>query len=235
MFFSSLLERMKLITTSCFIGTIIPAFAYTLSVTNQNVFGDPALPLYDMADNPLTSGSFAVGFFEDDNDVFTNAADLDALFSSFTEYGTTTPFIFSVVPAIVDVVEPSNWDVFVPFGSTDPQVGQNIYVLIGNMETIPTSTEIAVWKSDEIFGTSDEIGNGGAVVILETGEGELLIGNDTGTNVVSNELASISYSNNITLVNPAIPEPSSSFLASLAGLIFTSHRRRYAANTSRRL
>lgn len=201
--------------------------SFTVSVNNQAVFSDPSLPLVDNAGNLLSGGVLGVGFFASDADVTNNATDFTALLNTFQEYGTSVGFTSGAADGLLNVDTPANWNIPVPPGSTDPQVGQNVYVVIGNGTSLSSSTELAVWRSDQIFGTDDALGNGGLTVEFETGEGDLLLGTANGTTQVTSGVGSITYSDGIRLTTAsAIPEPSSAFLMGLAALGFAGRRRR---------
>ncbi len=214
------------ITTTLFAfaaGTMISS-AYTLTVTNQGAFGDPDLPIVDNAGAPLSSGSISVGFFGDDGDISGNAMDFAALITSFTVYGTESALAAGAAPGLTDMVTPANWSVAVPSDSVADQIGKNVYVIFGNAGTIGGSNQLAIWKSDSVFGTEDDAGNGGTAVSLETGKGSLLLGRDTGATLIA---GAVTFSNTIGLVTAdAVPEPSTSLLAALAGLALAVRRRR---------
>jgi hypothetical protein len=200
--------------------------AYTVTVTNQSTFGDPALPLTDNTNTPLASGTVAVGYFGSDADVIDNSLDFAALLSGFTEYGTSTSIAGKgATTGLLDLVTPANWTVAVPSNSTDGQIGQNVYVVFGNGDTLSSSDLLAVWKSGSVFGKEDDAGNGGVAADLAFGKGDLLLGTINGPTDITAGANTITYANRIGLVG-AIPEPSTSLLAGLAGLALAIRRRR---------
>lgn len=203
--------------------------AYTVTVTNQSTFGDPALPLTDNTNTPLASGTVAVGYFGSDADVTGNSLDFTALLSGFTEYGAPTSVAGKgATTGLLDLVTPANWTVAVPSDSTDGQIGQNVYVVFGNGDTLASSYLLAVWKSGSVFGKEDDAGNGGVAADLALGKGDLLLGDINGPTDITAGANTITYANRIGLVgaNVVIPEPSTSLLAGLAGLALAFRRRR---------
>ncbi len=217
MSFKTLLKTALVLPLSC--------GAYTVSVTNQISPGNPSLPILDNAGNPLSTGSIGVGFFSSDNDVTTNANDFGVLLGLFQEYGTTTSLIQGNAPGLVNNVTPAAWNVVVPPGTTGGQVGQNVYVIIGNGGTLGSSSELAVWRSNNIFETDDDLGNGGVVADISTGLGDLLLGESETPAVLTAGGNSVTFAEGIRLVS-SIPEPSTGLLALFAGLGLVGRRRR---------
>ena len=206
------------------------ASAYTLTVSNFGHSGaDPDLPITDNLNMPLASGTVAVGFFASDEAVTGNRLDFSALLSGFTEYGTSSAFEpLSGISGLLNLVTPDNWAVTVAPEDDSPRIGGNIYVIIGNGDDLSSSDLLAVWKSDSLWGTDDAAGNGGAAVGLAAGSGTLLIGDD---NIAGQETDVIVGANTFTFANriglvEAVPEPSTSLLAGLAGLGLAFRRRR---------
>ena len=216
---------MKLKTlAAAFIVTTSFASAYTVSVTNQITFGDPSLVLVDNTGAPLTSGVVAVGYFASDAAVTGNSTDFTSLLTGFNSFGSSVALSGGLAPGLVDLPTPAAWTVSVPAGTAGNQVGQNVYVLIGNAATLAESTGLAVWKSTRLFATEDDLGNGGVLANLSTGQGALLLGESGGSQLVG---GAINYADSIRLVTAdAVPEPSTSLLAGLAGLALAFRRRR---------
>jgi len=216
---------MKLkLTLLTFAATVGMASAYNITATNQSTFGDPSLPIVDNTGAPIASGTIAVGFFASDSSVTDNALDFGTLLSGFNQYGSPTGLADAgAAPGLFDLVSPGNWNVSVPFNSVAPQIGNNIYVVFGNGASLAESSLLAVWKSNSIFGKEDEAGNGGAAADIATGQGSLLLGLNGGAQSFAG--GAINYSDSIRLVE-AIPEPSTSLLAGLAGLALVVRRRR---------
>jgi len=199
--------------------------AYTVTVTNQSSFGDPALPLTDNTGALLASGTVSVGYFGSDAAVTNNSMDFAALLSGFTEYGTSTSLAGKgATDGLLDLVTPDNWTVAVPSDSADGQIGKNVYVVFGNGDTLSSSDLLAVWKSGSVFGKEDDAGNGGVAADLATGKGDLLLGTNGAVDITVGA-NTISYANSIGLKD-AVPEPSTSLLAGLAGLALAIRRRR---------
>ena len=214
--------KLKILAAVCVVTTGV-ASAYTVSVTNQIAFGNPSLPIVDNTGTPITAGVVAVGFFGADDDV--NSEDFAALLTSFNQYGSNVPLVQGAAPGLFDIDTPDAWKVAVPSGTTGGQVGQSVYVLIGNADSLANSTQMAVWKSSNSFATEDELGNGGVLANLSTGLGEVVLGQSGGEQSYNN--GQIVYADSIKLVSAgAIPEPSTSLLAGLAGLALVARRRR---------
>ncbi len=217
---------MKLkLTILGFIASVGMASAYTLTVTNQSTFGNPSLPIVDNTGTPLSSGSIGVGFFANDALVTGNALDFGALLGGFNRYGTDATFVPGAAPGLFDLVNPANWTTSVPSTSTAAQIGNAVYVIFGNAATLAASDQLAVWKSNNVFGKEDDAGNGGTSADIATGAGSLLLGQDGGAQSYAG--GAISYAGSIQLVAAdAVPEPSTSLLAGLAGLALAFRRRR---------
>jgi len=213
---------MKIKTTAVVIVSSMGfASGYTVSVTNETQFSAPSLPIVDNTGSPLASGTFAVGFFGSDAAVTGNADDFAVLLGGFTEYGTSVAATSNLAPGLFTVNAPPEWTVSVPSGTTGGQVGSSVYVIFGEGSSLAVSNTLAVWKSDSVFGTEDDSGQGTVAVDLATGLGTLLLGDDTGPTDIG-----VVYDSNITLVEERVPEPSTSLLAGLAGLGLAFRRRR---------
>lgn len=219
---------MKLkLTLLCLVSSIGMASAYTVTVTNQSNFGTPDLPILDNVGNPITGGSVAVGYFGSDDDISTNSTEFTTLLSLFNEYGMTTSVTPGAAAGLVNNVTPADWTVGVPSGTTGDQVGQSVYVVFGNGDSLANSDSLAIWKSTSIFGTEDDAGNGGVAASLDSNLGTLLLGTSAGPTDLTAGGGTISYADGIQLVSAnAIPEPSTSLLAGLAGLALATRRRR---------
>jgi len=219
--------KMKLkLTLLAFATTMGLASAYTITVTNQSTFGDPSLPVVDNTGAPIATGFVGVGFFASDSAVTDNARDFTALLSGFNQYGSPAGLAGAgAAPGLFDLVSPANWTVAVPFTSTAPQIGKNIYVVFGNGASLAESEQLGIWKSNNVFGKEDEAGNGGTFADIATGQGALLLGLSGGAQSFGG--GAINYSDSIRLVAAdGIPEPSTGLLAGLAGLALVARRRR---------
>lgn len=216
--------KLKTIAAVCIFAPNL-ASAFTISITNQATIGDPSLPILDNTGAPLTSGSVGVGFFADDASVTDNSLDFGTLLTNFFQFGTTEELVQGAAPGLISLTNPAAFDVVVPIGSTGGQIGESVFVVFGNSSTLANSDQLAVFRSDSIFGTDDAAGQGGVTVVLGSNVGTLLLGDNTGPTIVSNDLGSITFADNIQLVS-AVPEPSSSLLAGLAGLALLARRRR---------
>lgn len=215
------------------ISTLAPslASAFTVSIANQLAFGDPSLPILDNTGAPLTSGSFGVGAFSDNAAITGNSQDFTALLAGFTQFGSTTPLVEGAAPGLVNLNTPEELDVVVPFGTTGGLIGQDVFVVIGNGDTLEGSDQLAIFRSSNAqFGTDDAAGQGGVIVDLSSDTGDLLLGDNTGPTDVSAGAASITFTDNIQLVaagaGDVVPEPSTSLLAGLAALGLVARRRR---------
>jgi len=206
------------------------SWGYTITVTNQSTFGDPALPLVDNTCRPLDRGTVSVGYFDSDDAIYSNLLDFAALLSVFHEYGTSTSIAGKgATTGLLDLVNPDNWTTSVPPTSTGGQIGQNIYVVFGEGDSLANSDSLAIFKSNAVFGKEDKDGNGGAAVDLALGKGDLLFGFDSGPINITAGQNTIRYSNGIKLQthwNDCVPEPSTNVLTVLSGLVLVIRRRR---------
>ena len=219
-------------TISLISSLVLTGFAsgFAISVTNISGGGsDPDLPILDNAGNPISNAFFAVGSFGSPTDVSSNVQDFVALFGAFQQFGTTLAVTDAGIAGLVNVITPAEFNLPIAFGSTDAPVGQDIYVVIGNDASLADSTEFAVWRSDSVFDTDDQAGQGGASVSLATGAGELIVGNAAGQNELTAGGNTITFADGIQLTDGAaavIPEPSTSLLGALAGFALLARRRR---------
>ena len=200
-------------------GLLSVASAYTVTFLNVDVADNTAVPILDNAGDPiaLSGGYVSVGTFAsvpssvedvrsfvsfgDGNSTFTNEIDFPGFFDS----GRSAP---------------------IPEGTVTAPVGQPVYVVIGNGDSLATSDFFAVYDPGLVFGTEDSVGAGALDIIIDSSTltPESLVFGDLVENV---SLEGIPFDEGIQLTDGVmIPEPSTSLLAALAGLALVGRRRR---------
>lgn len=199
------------------VGLFSGASAYTVSFLNVNSADSTAVPILDNTGAPIALGSgfVSAGTFA------TVPGSIDEV-RSFTPFGDgNTAFSNSIgVGGFFD----GNRSAPIPAGTTDAPVNQSVYLVIGDGADLASSTDFAVFDPGLVFGTENAVGAGALDIIIDSDSltadslvyGTIVNNVDTGIGVIFTEGIQIG----------AVPEPSTSLLAALAGLALVARRRR---------
>lgn len=199
------------------VGLFSGASAYTVSFLNVNSADSTAVPVLDNTGAPIALGSgfVSAGTFA------TVPGSIDEV-RSFTPFGDgNTAFSNSIgVGGFFD----GNRSAPIPAGTTDAPVNQSVYLVIGDGADLASSTDFAVFDPGLVFGTENAVGAGALDIIIDSDSltadslvyGTIVNNVDTGIGVIFTEGIQIG----------AVPEPSTSLLAALAGLALVARRRR---------
>lgn len=191
--------------------------SYDITFTNIEEANATAVPIIDNAGNPIALGS---GFVS--AGTFTSAPTGIASLSNFVPFGTgNTAFSNGIsAPGFFDGIRSAP----IPQGTTTPPVGEAIFIVVGNNADLSASNQFAIIDAGAVVGTENQSGQG-AVAFIGTDsviDSNNLIFGTLQTNVDIPGL--LVFNEAIQLA--AIPEPSSSFLIGLAGLMLAGRRRR---------
>ena len=220
--------KFKLITAAALVSATGLSFgAFTATVTSYVNAVDPDLAVVDNSGALIGNGLgvVGVGYFASFNDAaISGTTDFSALTADFVTFaGTTTAFGTNADSYAGMVNLTANGTI--PNGTIGAQTG-NMYVLFGNGATFGASTQLAVWKSNTLFGTENEVGLGAKTALLQTGQGSILLGLNGGALAGANWGGDLGpYTNSIKLVQE-VPEPTSSLLFGVAGLALLIRRKR---------
>ena len=157
------------------------------------------------------TGVVAIGSFSDEAGIGT-ATSADALLSAFTQFGGSVSVagVGTVAGLYANSITASVSD----GGFTD----QSVYTIVGNGDTLTSSTEALVFRHDGVFPADADNPTASLNAIVGTGNGELLRGGMGTGDFNGNAI-------NTFRTTPFIPEPSSALLG-LIGLSFLAFRRR---------
>jgi len=201
---------------------------FIVNLTNISSFGatnNPSFPVVDNTGAPLAknTGLVRAGFFNILDSEISGAADYATLLAdSFVPFTTNERASTNAFPGTINGIF-SGLELTEPISAGSQYIGQPIYVVIQQGPTAsPDPTFLAVFKSGEVFAADPEGAEGVANVVLSgtLTSDNLIVGRSGGP--VSFD--GISFDDSIQLV--AIPEPSTSLLAALAGLGLIARRRR---------
>ncbi len=212
------------------LGFVQSANAFTVSFINITATDATSVPLVDNAGDPIAVGSgfISVGTFTTAPNFTGTPGDIQVIQNTFNEFGTGNS-VFSNVPSIDGFFDGSR-DAPIPFGSTAPPVGESVFLVIGDGNSLATSTQFAVFDPGQVFGTDTAVGSGALDIDLNSATldaDSLLFGNileDQSLDAV----AGLVFEETIQLSDgtAAIPEPSTGLLALFAGLGLVGRRRR---------
>lgn len=212
--------KKTLIASLATIGLFSSAGAYTVSFLNINAADATAVPILDNTGTPIAQGAgyVAAGTFA----VVPGPGDDIAV--TFVPFGTGNTAFSNGINA--DGFFDGNRSEGIPEGTVAPPVGQNIYLVIGDGDGLLTSDNFAVFDPGLVVGTENAVGLGALDILLDDTTltpdsllvGTLLTNVDIGLGIPFNE--------GIQLGGVAVPEPSTSLLAALAGLALAARRRR---------
>ncbi|MDC0088063.1 PEP-CTERM sorting domain-containing protein [Akkermansiaceae bacterium] len=210
----------KQITASLII-LVAPMASAALSIvsTNNAGFNSNTSAIVDNTGTAIAqnTGVISVGTFGSLTDgQIQSLGSAGIISSSFDAVGSTN---FNLLDGIFE-------DTIQNVGDTTRFVGQNIFSVIGNGNTIAGSTQFLIYRHSDVNTTGQFVGlpnlNGAAVVADGNGStGSLLVG---GFNNFTNDFGAGEFAafNLVTVV----PEPSSSALLAIAGVGFVLRRRR---------
>lgn len=194
------------------------ASGYTVSLTNFDAADSTAVPILDNTGTPVAAngGFIGAGTFASTPTSVTDAPNLTLFGSGATGLtnglGGLDGFFFNQFNAPI------------PEGTTDPPVGERLYVVMGDGASLAESSNFAIFDTGQTFGTENAVGSGGLDVVLlsSTLTPEALI---AGTIVEDYDYTGVATFDEALQLAP-IPEPSTSLLAALAGLGLVARRRR---------
>lgn len=212
--------KKTLIASLATVALFSSAGAYTVSFLNINSADATAVPILDNTGTPIAQGSGYVAA-----GTFAAAPGPDAdIAVTFTPFGSGSSSFSNGIN--VDGFFDGSRSEAIPEGTVDAPVGQSIYLVIGDGDGLLTSSNFAVFDPGLVVGTENAVGLGALDILLDDSTltpesllmGNLLTNVDTGLGLVFNE--------GIQLGGVAVPEPSTSLLAALAGLALVARRRR---------
>ena len=213
--------KKTVIATLATVGLFSGASAYTVSFLNVAAADNTAVPVLDNTGAPIALGSgyVAAGTFT------AVPASADDVRSSFSAFGDgNSAFSNSIgVGGFFD----GNRSAPIPQGTTDVPVGASVFLVIGDGSDLASSTDFAIYDPGLVFGTENAVGAGALDIIIDSDSltadslvyGNIVTNVDTGIGVIFDEGIQIGG-------EVAIPEPSTSLLAALAGLALAARRRR---------
>ena len=213
--------KKTVIATLATVGLFSGASAYTVSFLNVASADNTAVPVVDNTGAPIALGSgyVAAGTF---TAVPGSADDVRSLFAAFGDGNSA--FSNSIgVGGFFD----GNRSAPIPAGTTDVPVGASVFLVIGDGSDLASSTDFAIYDPGLVFGTENAVGAGALDIIIDSDSltadslvyGNIVTNVDTGIGVIFDEGIQIGG-------EVAIPEPSTSLLAALAGLALAARRRR---------
>ncbi len=219
--------KKTIIANLAVLASLSSASAYTVSFINVTSTNEFSVPVVDNAGNPIgvDSGFVSAGTFSV-APVFTGApTDIQVIQSTFSSFGDGGSS-FSNLPSIDGFFDGSR-SAPIPFESTDPPVGESVFVVIGNGDSLSSSTEFAVFDPGMVFGTDTAVGSGALDVDVNstTLTADNLIFGNILENQTLEQTGGLVFEETIQLTG-AIPEPSTGLLAALAGLALAARRRR---------
>lgn len=149
---------------------VLPAGGGQVYVNNAA----PPYPIGDQGGNAIAAdtGFLAVGTIDlaDELVAATNAGTLAQLASAFTQFGASLPL------GIGNVGGSFFGNLGAPLTASDPLLGKNIYLVVGDGADIQTSDSLFVVKSPEQFTLESPSFRADLVVNSSLGDGELLLG-----------------------------------------------------------
>lgn len=220
---SKIIITASAIVASSALGTIVnPA-----NVVTGNLATD--LPVADNTGALIAngSGSIAVGNYAP-GAAFATATNVADFLTGFRQFGSVVTFNNAVgSPAgffngsMVSFQEDSA-------NTTDlTDTNLPIFVVIGNESTLMDSTQFAVWESSAVFMPDAAGQEGQSSAVVGIGSGDLRFGTLVTDVVAQAGGNSLTFENGIQLATLVpVPEPSSSLLIGLAGLMLAGRRRR---------
>lgn len=212
--------KKTVIATLATVGLFSGASAYTVSFLNIAAADNTAVPVLDNTGSAigLGSGFVAAGTFA------SVPGSIDEV-RSFTPFGDGNSVFQNSVG--VDGFFDNSRSAPIPAGTTDAPVGASVYLVMGDGADLASSTDFAVFDPGLVFGTENAVGAGALDIVItsDTLTADSLVYGTIVTNV--NTGLGLVFDEAIQLGEGAvIPEPSTSLLASLAGLALAARRRR---------
>lgn len=215
------MKSLTLLTLLCLLASPVRAVVVTTTFTNlDGASGEETNVVYDNSGTllALNTGYVGIGTFLISNASIASISTAGGLETAFTQFGTASDF--NIVSGAFS--DSTSDNVNTPFTYT----GNNVYIVIGNAASIATSTEFLVWDSGVAF--FDTAPNGGpSDVLLDVGAigSELVIGRD--------DLYTFDHSGDGGSATEAafstsalIPEPSSTAMLGLGGMMLLLRRRK---------
>ena len=200
--------------------TLSASAVTTISVSNLDTTDTSDSAIFDSEGNVIQigEGSIQVGYF----DTFTTSEDFSgstssSLLDDFVAFGSTT----SAFDNSFNVDGFFSADFIDTINTGDVIIGQTLFTVIGNNNTLSNSTDFLVFRHDGTEFAEEVAGIGAASGVVRVGSGTLLLGTNTGDTIV-NGFAVGSF----TQIALPVPEPSSTLLIGLAGIGMTLRRRR---------
>lgn len=209
-----------LLTTALLATSILGASAATTATVRNFTSFTAGLPTLDNNGDPI-SGSYAVGFYPSGFDFTQDGTDVR---DGLTQFGAElNNFVFTGL-----IGAPNSTDDSIPKEGGSPFTGKDIYVVFGDQGTLASSTLFGVFKVNSQFQDENAADLGTAAADVLPGNGDVVYGNVIAPNSQPPENGSLNFSEGLQLVAnaDAIPEPSTSLLAGLAGLALAARRRR---------
>jgi len=210
------------LTAVCFasmVGINIAHAALTIRSTNLIGFNATTSAIVDNAGNVISNGEgiIAVGTFGalSDSDI-QNLGSASAISSSFDIVGSTA---FNSGDGL--------WDASITnSGDTSSFVGQSIFTVIGDGDTVADSTQFFIYRHSTVNGTGNFVENpnsnaDASVADDAAATGSIVIG---GNGDFQHDFTNTGATDAFNLV--AVPEPSSTTLLGLGGLALIMRRRR---------
>ena len=212
--------KKTVIATLATVGLFSGASAYTVSFLNIAAADNTAVPVLDNTGSAigLGSGFVAAGTFA------SVPGSIDEV-RSFTPFGDGNSVFQNSVGA--DGFFDNSRSAPIPAGTVDAPVGASVYLVMGDGADLASSTDFAVFDPGLVFGTENAVGAGALDIVITSDTltadslvyGTIVTNVDTGLGLVFDEAIQLGE-------GAVIPEPSTSLLASLAGLALAARRRR---------
>ena len=194
----------------------------TISVSNLDTADTFDRAIVDNSGSIIAVGGgvVSVGFFETLSTVGDfGSATRTTLLDDFEQFGSSTSTGFQNSFNAEGFFSASFTDTIADVDSVF--VDETLFTLIGNGDTLASSSEFLVFRHDGEILQPEVAGIGGNSGLVRPGDGTLLLGQDNGViDVLGMQVGSFSTA----IVS--VPEPSSSVLLGLGGLAFVLRRRR---------
>lgn len=168
---------------------------------------------------PLGTGFITAGYFDGLNDLLIPTSDITTIDTAFQQFtGETGVFGFSGFDGFADFATSGE-----RIGAGSPFLGETLYFVFGNGNSLLSSTQLAVFKSEFLF-PNDSAAAVDADLSVELGgqnasPGSFIMGTTGGTvEILSSQIQSV-------VLNEVVPEPSTLLLTAVGALALLRRQR----------